>query len=110
MPLKVMDLVEQRFLIVQEGELPGADVAAICRRHQIARSTFYEWRERHHREGLEGLVPRSRRPVTSPGQIDGELEDEILRLRKEHSWGPRKIRDELRQQGRDPLPAISTVQ
>jgi transposase-like protein len=110
MPLKVMDVVEQRFLIVQEGQQPGADVAAVCRRHRIARSTFYEWRRRYQADGLEGLVPRSTRPVTSPGQLDSEVEDEILRLRKEHSWGPRKIRDELRQQGRNPLPAISTVQ
>jgi transposase InsO family protein len=110
MPLKVMDVVEQRFLIVREGEQPGADVASICRQHAIARSTFYDWRGRYRAEGLEGLVPRSTRPVRSPGQTDSDLEDEILRLRKEHSWGPRKIRDELRQQGREPLPAISTVQ
>ena len=110
MPLKVMDVVEQRFLIVQEGEQPGADVSAICRRHGISRSTFYEWRQRYAAEGLEGLVPRPRRPLSSPSQISGDLEDEILRLRKEHHWGPRKIRDELRQQGRSPLPAISTVQ
>jgi transposase InsO family protein len=110
MPLKVMDVVEQRFLIVQEGLQPGADVTAICRQHRVGRSTFYEWRRRYEAEGLEGLVARSSRPNRSPGQVDGDLEDEILRLRKEHSWGPRKIRDELRQQGREPLPAISTVQ
>lgn len=110
MPLKVMDVVEQRFLIVQEGQQPGADVAAICRRHRIGRSTFYEWRQRYAAAGLEGLVPRSSRPERSPGQIGPELEDEIVRLRKDHSWGPRKIRDELRQLGWSPLPAVSTVQ
>jgi transposase InsO family protein len=110
MPLKVMDVVEQRFLIVQEGLQSGADVAALCRRHKIARSTFYDWRQRYQVDGLEGLVPRSSRPVSSPTQIQVEVEDEILLLRKEHGWGPRKIRDELRQQGREPLPAVSTVQ
>lgn len=110
MPLKVMDVVEQRFLIVQEGSRPDADVSAVCRQHRVSRSTFYEWQQRYDDEGLEGLVPRSRRPATSPGQIDGYVEDQILRLRKDHSWGPRKIRDELRQQGCLPLPAVSTVQ
>jgi transposase InsO family protein len=95
---------------VQEGLQAGADVVGLCRRHGIARSTFYEWRDRYRLDGLEGLVPRSSRPQRSPGQITAELEDEILRLRKDEGWGPRKIRDELRHQGWDPLPAVSTVQ
>jgi transposase InsO family protein len=110
MPLKVMDVVEQRLLIVLESQQPGVDVSALCRRHGIGRSTLYEWRRRHAEGGLAALVPVSTRPVGSPRQIPAELEDEILRLRKEHQWGPRKIRDELRQQGRAPLPALSTVQ
>jgi transposase InsO family protein len=110
MPLKVMDVVEQRFLIVQQGSQPGVDVVAFCRQQRIARSTFYAWKQAYERCGLEGLVPLSTRPQTSPGQIAGALEDEILRLRKELHWGPRKIRDELRQQGWQPLPAVSTVQ
>jgi len=110
MPLKVMDVVEQRLLIVQEGAQPGADVSAICRRHRIGRSTFYEWRSAYASGGLQGLIPASTRPGSSPNQIDAAMEDEIVRLRKEFHWGPRKIRDELRQQGWQPLPAISTVQ
>jgi len=110
MPLKVMDVVEQRLAIVQEAVQPGVDVRALCALHGIGRSTFYEWRSAYLADGLTGLVPGSRRPHRSPGQLPAELEDEILRLRKDHGWGPRKIRDELRQQGRDPVPAISTVQ
>lgn len=110
MPLKVMDVVEQRFLIVQEALQPGVNVSAVSRQHRISRSTLYEWLEGYQRAGLEGLVPRPPVPLSSPGWIGGELEDEILRLRKQHQWGPRKIRDELRQQGWEPLPAISTVQ
>lgn len=110
MPLKVMDLVEQRFRIVQEGRERGTSVVELCRREGISRSTFYDWQRRYVADGLAGLVPVSTRPASSPGQIAGDLEDEVLRLRKEHGWGPRKIRDELRHQGRDPVPAISTVQ
>jgi transposase InsO family protein len=110
MPLKVMEVVEQRFLIVQEALRPGANVSAVSRQHRISRSTLYEWLASYQRAGLEGLVPRPSVPLKSPGQISAELEDAILLLRKQHQWGPRKIRDELRQQGWDPLPAISTVQ
>src|SRR4051794_23938611 len=104
MPLKVMDVVEQRFLIVQKCLEPGANVSAIGMEHKVGRSTLYEWLDGYRAGGLEGLLPKSRRPLTSPGQVAPAVEDEILRLRKEHSWGPRKIRDELRQQGREPLP------
>ena len=110
MPLKVMDVVEQRFLIVQEALRPGANISGICREHRVGRSTLYEWLRSYQRDGLEGLVPKAPVPLSSAAQIAGELEDEILRLRKQHQWGPRKIRDELRQQGCDPLPAVSTIQ
>lgn len=41
-------------------------VTAFCAEHKISRKTFYEVRKRYRAEGLEGLVPRSRRPRSSP--------------------------------------------
>jgi hypothetical protein len=35
------------------------------------------------KEGPAGLVERSRRPHRSPGQMPADLEDRIVRLRKE---------------------------
>lgn len=110
MPLKVMDVVQQRLAVLEEPGWSGRSVAAVCARHGISRETFYTWKRAYEREGLEGLVPRSRRPVRSPGQVDRVLEERIVRLRKEHHWGPRKIRDQLRREHGQPLPAVSTVQ
>lgn len=109
MPLKVMDVVDQRVRIVLEAEEPGVNARALCARHGIGRSTLYEWRAAYRRGGLAGLVPRSRAPRSSPWQLPVEVEDRVLALRKEHGWGPRKIRDQLRREGL-PVPAISTVQ
>ena len=109
MPLKVMDLVEQRLAVLQEPGWSGRSVVEVCARHQISRQTFYDWQRRYAAEGLEGLVPRSRRPARSPGQLDPEVEDRIVRLRKQHGWGPAKIRDALRRDGLA-APAASTVQ
>ncbi len=110
MPLKVMDIVEQRLAVLQEPAWSGRDVREVCRRNGISPDTFYAWQRRVAVDGLAGLEPRSRRPEHSPRQLAGELEDRILKLRKDHGWGPRKIRDALRREGLDPPPAVSTVQ
>src|SRR4051794_21741364 len=109
MPLKVMDLVEQRLAVLLEPGWSGRSVAQVCARHGISRQTFYEWQRRYAADGLAGLMPRSRRPQRSPGQLDLDLEDRIVRLRKQHGWGPAKIRDALRRDGLA-VPAASTVQ
>ena len=44
------------------------NVSAFCAEYDISRKTFYELRSRFVKEGLEGLVPRSRRPWGSPSQ------------------------------------------
>jgi transposase InsO family protein len=104
-----MDLVEQRLAVLQEPGWSGRCVAQVCARHNISRQTFYEWQRRYAADGLAGLMPRSRRPVRSPGQLGPDLEDRIVRLRKQHGWGPAKIRDALRRDGLV-VPAPSTVQ
>jgi transposase InsO family protein len=128
MPLKVMDLVEQRLAVLQEPAWSGRSVREVCQRHGISPDTFYAWKRAYDSEGLVGLMPASRRPHTSPGQVAAPVADRILRLRKEHGWGPRKIRDALAQElavsdtaggsgavgaqsvGAHPVPAISTIQ
>jgi transposase InsO family protein len=109
MPLKVMDLVDQRLAILNEPQWSGRSVAQVCARHGISRETFYDWRRRYDTDGLAGLIPLSRRPDHSPAQLDPGLEDRIVALRKQHGWGPGKIRDALRREGL-PTPAASTVQ
>lgn len=109
MPLKVMDLVDQRLAVLQEPGWSGRSVVEVCARHKISRETFYDWQRRYALDGLAGLVPRSRRPRRSPAQLGPDLEDRIVQLRKQHGWGPAKIRDALRREGLA-VPAASTVQ
>jgi transposase InsO family protein len=49
----------------------------------ISRATFYKYRHRFEVEGPLGLVERSRRPHSSPAATPVEIEEEIVRLRKE---------------------------
>lgn len=113
MPLKVMELVEQRLAVLSEPGWSGRSVREVCARHGISPDTFYAWKRRYDAEGLAGLAPRDRRPRRSPNQLAVEVEDRILRLRKEHGWGPRKIRDALRAELAETgmtVPAVSTIQ
>jgi transposase InsO family protein len=108
-PLKVMDMAEMRLEILLEVAHSGASVAEVCRRHGISRQSFYVYKRRFEAEGLEGLEPRSRRPLRPAGQIDAGLELEICRLRKDHpGWGARRIRAELTRAG-CLAPAVSTI-
>jgi len=73
-----------RYLVevhVREGT-PVAELAAI---HDVHPSWIYRLLARYRAEGDAGLIPRSRRPKTSPSALGSEFEDEIVRLRKQLS-------------------------
>jgi transposase InsO family protein len=107
--LQVVSMEELRMEVVLEPERTGDSVAEVCRRRGISRETFYVYRRRYLSDGLDGLMPRSRRPRGSPARIEPGLEATICRLRSEHPrWGARRIRAELARAGVD-APATSTI-
>lgn len=59
------------------------DVKALCSQLGVSRQTFYKYRRRFALEGPAGLVERSRRPHSSPSAVSAEIEEAIVRLRKE---------------------------
>ena len=59
------------------------DVKALCSELGVSRQTFYKYRRRFALEGPAGLVERSRRPHSSPTAVSAEIEEAIVRLRKE---------------------------
>lgn len=69
--------------IVAVGAGESVNVAAVCRNGGVSRKTFYKWVNRYREEGFAGLEDRSRRPLTSPNQTPADVEDAIVRLRKE---------------------------
>jgi transposase InsO family protein len=90
------------------------NVAAFCRERQISRQTFYKFRARSDEQGIDGLKDRSRRPVSSPGQTSAEVEELVLRRRKQLleqglDHGPQSIRWSLQRDGNTGLPSRSTI-
>jgi len=65
------------------GAVRSGEVAAFCRDNNISRQTFYKYRRRFELEGAGGLETRSRRPRTTPTAVGADLEDAIVRARKE---------------------------
>ncbi len=98
-------------------------ITELCRLVGISRKTYYAWLGRFDPDDVEAfLAPASRRPRTSPGQVPLEIEDVILRLRKqldEAGWdnGARSIRYRLERAGIDPfadvvlpwIPSVATI-
>jgi putative transposase len=110
MPWKERNVVNLRtefVLRVFEGRVP---FGALCREYGISRKTGYKWKERFLRDGLEGLGDHSRRPRSSPSQVEEDTVCRAVRLKLAHpTWGPRKIRVVFgRTYAEESLPSEST--
>jgi transposase InsO family protein len=90
------------------------DVAAFCRAQGISRHTYYKWKRRFERDGLDGLRDRSRRPAVVVNATPAQVEDAVVRARKELADagefdGPLTIAGLLAVQGVSPLPSRATI-
>lgn len=65
------------------GAVRAGEVATFCRDNNISRQTFYKYRQRFNAEGSGGLEARSRRPHSTPTAVGADVEDAIVRARKE---------------------------
>lgn len=71
--------------LVEAHVREGRPVAELAAAHGVHPSWIYRLLARYRAEGDAGLVPRSRRPKTSPNALSSEREDEIVLLRKQLS-------------------------
>lgn len=102
--------MEQKLLAVFSAGMP-VNVSELCRELGISRPTLYKYRRRWEAEGVTGLVERSRRPHSSPAALSLDVEDRIVRLRKERRTdnGAQAIAYQLARDGLWPLPSVATV-
>jgi transposase InsO family protein len=74
-------------------------VSEACRLFGIHRSTYYVWKRRAERHGLEILRPRERRRPRPPNQFSPFVEERIVAFALGHpGFGPRRIASELRRE------------
>jgi transposase InsO family protein len=106
MSWKCSSVEDCRLEFVSLASVSGCNIRLLCRRFGISPTTGYKWLAR---QG-EGLSDRSRRPLSSPSQTSEFVCQLILSVRSEHeTWGARKIRQFLVNQGHEDLPSCSTV-
>ena len=96
------------------GGLEGVNKAGLAREIGISRSGLYRAKGRYEAEGLAGLEDRSRRPKSSPNQTSDEMEDLLVRTRKELldeglDAGPWSIHARLIVDGVRGVPHPSTI-
>ena len=102
--------MEAKLLAVLTAGVSSVRVTDVCAELGLSRQTFYKYRRRFETEGPGGLVERSRRPRSSPRLMAPEVEDEIVRLRKELPLenGAQTIAYHLARSGW-PVPSVSAI-
>lgn len=110
MPWKETCVMDERTKFVGRL-LSGEMMSPLCREFGISRVTGYKVWTRYQAQGLSGLPNRSRAPHRHPNRLPFEIEQTIVRLKREKpSWGAPKIRELLsRRYTNVNLPAASTV-
>ena len=74
-------------------------VSEACRTFGVHRSTYYRWKVKVERSGLEMLRPRERRAPRMPNQTSPVIEQRILAFAVAHpGLGPRRISASLAQE------------
>lgn len=110
MPWKEQTTMSQRQEFVQEALREHANIRALCREYKITPRTGYKWIKRYQELGEAGLYDRSHRPKNSPHKSSPVLEEAVLKVRRAHpTWGGRKIKWKLSQEGMESTPAASTI-
>jgi transposase InsO family protein len=106
-------------LIITAVVVEGRSKSEVARDYGVSRFWVHQLVKRFDAEGPAAFQPRSRRPHSSPHAVDAEVEDAIIRLRKELSKqgldaGAETIAAHLARQtpaggGRPATPAVSTI-
>jgi transposase InsO family protein len=87
--------VRGRLLLVERVVGLGRPVAHVASELGVSRQCAHRWIRRYHSEGAAGLHDRPSRPRRSPTRTTGELESQVLQMRREQRRGPDWIGAEL---------------
>lgn len=95
MPWKESVLMNERLKFIGRI-LQGEKIAPLCREFGISRKTGHKFWDRYQKVGLYGLGNRSRRPYRYANKLPLQIEEEILKIKRDHlSWGAPKIQEIL---------------
>ena len=102
-------------LLITSVKVEGRTKSEVARDYKVSRYWVHQLVRRYETEGEAAYQQRSKRPHHNPRAVDIQLEERIVRLRKELSkkgWdaGADTIRTHLlRTAAGQPVPAVSTI-
>ena len=100
MPWTEWTIMDQREQFIRDWVSGEYTKVALCAGYGISRPTGDKWLARYHAQGVAGLADLGRRPHTQPHQTPDEVVAAIVAMKQRHpSFGPKKIRDRLRDGG-----------
>lgn len=110
MPWKETHAMDERIKFVGRL-LSGERMSDLCKEFGISRVTGYKLWSRYQEYGSKGIYYQSRAPHHHPNQTPFEVENLIVRLKRERpSWGAPKIREIISNKYPSiKIPATSTV-
>lgn len=89
--------IRTKFNLIHEKEWTGDTVSNICKRYDVSRKTYYKWKSRYEKKGIEGLSDISRRPHNIKyKKVIPEVEETIIDLRLTKRFGCNRIKFRLR--------------
>jgi len=99
MPWKISEESEARWRFIVERLALGAkaNMAALCRKHDVSRECGHKWWRRFKAEGRPGLHTRKRVTAGAKAIVGRWLAPLLLAKRRCRSFGPKKLRWRLRQ-------------
>jgi len=83
--------VRYKKVVLEYAEGIGSDVKSY-RDFDVPRSTFYEWKKIFKKEGAAGLIPKKPIAKSHPRQLQSEVVEKILYLRRNYHMGPQRIK------------------
>ncbi|WP_345664735.1 leucine zipper domain-containing protein, partial [Streptomyces iranensis] len=69
----------------------GWPLRRAAERSQVSHTTAARWAHRYRHHGAAGMTDRSSRPHHSPRRTPACVQDQILRMRREHHIGPLRL-------------------
>lgn len=92
MPWKVTSPMDQKVQFIADFSKKRFSFSELCDRYDISRKTGYKWVERYMDDGPGALEDLKKTPHHFPNETDPEIIDELLVLRRKHTfWGAKKI-------------------
>lgn len=110
MPWKEETKMSLKQEFINRALLKEEPFSRLCAEYHISRKTGYRLLNRYKKEGSSGLLPHSKKPLSSPFKTSPAVEGLLITTRLEQpTWGARKIIRYLNNKGITNLPSASTI-